>query len=63
MSPNGFVYFDFYQTDRVEEEPLANGGYLPVEKVYSFEPVPADQLTAEEQNTSSVHRPTCGANT
>ena len=49
MSPNGFVYFDFYQTDRVEEEPLANGGYLPVEKVYSFEPVPADQLTAEEQ--------------
>ena len=49
MSPNGFVYFDFYQTDRVEEEPLANGGYLPVEKVYSFEPVPTDQLTAEEQ--------------
>ena len=49
MSPNGFVYFDFYQTDRVEEEPLANGGYLPIEKVYSFEPVPADQLTAEEQ--------------
>lgn len=49
MSPNGFVYFDFYQTDRVEEEPLANGGYLPVEKVYSFEPVPADQLTTEEQ--------------
>ena len=38
MTPNSYVYFDYYQTADTKDEPLAIGGYLPVEKVYSFEP-------------------------
>ncbi len=48
MSPTTFMYFDYYQTKYTAEEPLAIGGYVPVEKVYSFEPM-HESLTAEEQ--------------
>ena len=48
MTPNTYLYFDYYQTNDVENEPLAIGGYLPLERVYSYEPVPAS-LTPEEQ--------------
>lgn len=47
MSPTTFMYFDYYQTKDTEGEPLAIGGYLPLEKVYEFEPVP-EVLSAEE---------------
>ena len=47
MTPTEYCYFDYYQADP-KTEPEAIGGYLPLEKVYSFEPVP-DSLTAEEQ--------------
>lgn len=41
MTPNAFCYFDYYQSwDRAAEPPAA-GAYLPLEKVYAFEPVPA----------------------
>lgn len=46
MSPTSHCYFDYYQ-GKPELEPLAIGGYLPLEKVYSFDPVP-DELSAEE---------------
>jgi hexosaminidase len=46
MSPTSHCYFDYYQ-GAPETEPLAIGGYLPLDKVYSFEPVP-EELTAEE---------------
>jgi len=46
MSPNSHCYFDHYQ-GKPELEPLAIGGFLPLEKVYSFEPVPED-LNSEE---------------
>jgi len=49
MSPTDYCYFDYYQTQHTEGEPLAIGGYVPLEKVYSFEPAP-DQLTAEQKN-------------
>jgi hexosaminidase len=39
MSPTTFCYFDFYQS-KYPGEPLAIGGYLPIERVYQFEPVP-----------------------
>ena len=48
MSPTSFMYFDYYQTTYTDEEPLAIGGYVPVEKVYSFEPM-NESLTPEEQ--------------
>jgi len=47
MSPNTNCYFDHYQTEDRESQPLAIGGFLPLEKVYSFNPVP-HELTEEE---------------
>lgn len=41
MTPTSFCYFDYYQA-APENEPLAIGGFLPIEKVYGFKPVPAD---------------------
>ncbi len=46
MTPTSHCYFDYYQSDP-DSEPLAIGGFLPIEKVYSYEPVPAE-LTADE---------------
>jgi hexosaminidase len=46
MSPNSHCYFDHYQGDP-RFEPKAIGGYLTLEKVYSYEPEP-EGLTAEE---------------
>jgi hexosaminidase len=46
MTPTSFCYFDYYQ-GQPELEPLAIGGYLPLEQVYAYEPVP-DVLTAEQ---------------
>ena len=48
MSPGSHCYFDFYQGEQ-KTEPLAIGGYTPLEKVYSFNPIP-DELSAEESN-------------
>lgn len=46
MTPNTYVYFDYYQSPDVDKEPLAIGGYLPVKSVYAFEPAP-DSLAAD----------------
>lgn len=46
MSPGDYLYFDHYQGDPASE-PLAWGGFNPLERVYRFEPVP-DSLTAAE---------------
>lgn len=48
MTPNTYLYFDYYQTKNIDNEPLAIGGYLPMERVYNYEPMPAS-LTPEEQ--------------
>ncbi|BEG98737.1 glycoside hydrolase family 20 protein [Bacteroides sedimenti] len=46
MTPSSHLYFDHYQS-LDPREPLAIGGYSSVERVYSFEPIPAE-LTKEE---------------
>ncbi|UBM60615.1 family 20 glycosylhydrolase [Marinilongibacter aquaticus] len=46
MTPNSHMYLDHYQGDRATE-PLAIGGFLPLDRVYSYEPVP-EGFTAEE---------------
>ncbi|MBK6752760.1 MAG: family 20 glycosylhydrolase [Flavobacteriales bacterium] len=46
MSPGSHCYFDHYQGDPANE-PLAIGGYTPLQKTYSYEPIPAE-LNAEE---------------
>lgn len=48
MTPNNYVYLDYYPTMNTQDEPLGIGGYNPVEKVYSLEPVPAS-LNEEER--------------
>ncbi len=47
MTPGSHCYFDHYQSWPADE-PLAIGGYTPLEKVYAYEPIPAE-LNAEEQ--------------
>ena len=46
MSPNSPLYFDHYQGD-ARFEPLAIGGFNPLQRVYSYEPVP-DSLTTDQ---------------
>ena len=46
MTPTSHLYFDYYQGEP-ETEPLAIGGFLPLETVYAYEPVP-EELTEEE---------------
>ena len=41
MTPSKRVYFDQYQSENSKDEPLAIGGFMPVEQVYQYEPVPA----------------------
>ena len=49
MVPTSHFYLDYYQTRDRENEPLSIGGYVPVEKCYSFEPI-AEDMTDEEKN-------------
>lgn len=46
MTPTSHVYFDYYQGDE-KTEPKAIGGFVPLEKVYNYEPIP-EALNAEE---------------
>ena len=47
MTPNSHCYLDYYQTDKIDQEPKAIGGFLPLEKVYSLDPY--EGLNADEQ--------------
>ena len=48
MTPTTHSYFDYYQTDpKTKKVPLAIGGFVPIEKTYSFDPTP-DVLTPEQ---------------
>jgi hexosaminidase len=40
MTPGGWTYFDHYQSEDKEREPLAIGGFTDLEKVYGYHPVP-----------------------
>lgn len=41
MTPNSHLYFDYYQSDP-RRQPEAIGGYIPLRKVYEYEPIPAE---------------------
>ena len=47
MAPYHYTYLDYYQSEDRAKEPLAIGGFLPLEKVYGYEPIPA-ALNAEQ---------------
>ena len=40
MTPTSNTYFDYYQSQDQAHEPLAIGGFLPLETVYGYEPIP-----------------------
>ena len=48
MTPNYCMYFDKYQSQEESKEPFGIGGYLPVEKVYAYEPCKED-MPAEQK--------------
>ncbi len=49
MTPTEYCYFDYYQANP-DNEPLAIGGFLPLKKVYDYDPVP-ESLS----ETAAVH--------
>ena len=48
MTPTKFCYFDHYQSTNQAAEPKAIGGYLPLKRVYQFDPLP-EKLAPEFQ--------------
>lgn len=46
LTPTSHAYFDYYQATHTDE-PLAIGGFLPLKKVFGFNPIP-EGLTEEE---------------
>ena len=42
LTPTSHTYFDYYQVKDTSKEPLAIGGFLPLDKVYTWEPMPAE---------------------
>lgn len=47
MASSTHLYLDYYQSRDIAREPHAIGGFIPLSRVYAFEPVPAE-LTPEE---------------
>ncbi len=54
MAPNATCYLDHYQAKDTTNEPLAIGGYTPIEEIYNYEPIP-DELD------ESLHKYIIGA--
>ena len=44
MTPNDYCYLDYYATKDTQNEPLAIGGFVPLEKSYSFNPYESLEL-------------------
>lgn len=53
MTPDQFVYLDYYQSLN-PAEPLAAGGYLPLNKIYGYEPLPDSLSSAEKKYVKGV---------
>ena len=50
MCPTSHCYFDYYQTEKDETNKTAFDGYIPLEKVYSFNPVPKELSNKEAKH-------------
>jgi hexosaminidase len=46
MAPTSHTYLDYYQSRDTQHEPIAIGGFLPMDTVYAFDPYP-DSLEAQ----------------
>lgn len=49
MTPNNYCYFDYYQQDP-STQPEAIGGYINLQKVYQWDPVPAVLETSKHKH-------------
>ncbi|ULQ53766.1 beta-N-acetylhexosaminidase [Flavihumibacter fluvii] len=47
MTPNSYVYFDYAQTKK--EDSVVIGGFLPLDKVYNYEPIPKELPSGKEK--------------
>ena len=54
MTPNYCMYFDKYQSTDESKEPFGIGGYLPVDKVYAYEPCKEGMTEAEKAHILGV---------
>ena len=54
MTPNSYCYFDYYQSRKIQDEPFAIGGFVSVEKVYSFEPYTPDMTPEQREHILGV---------
>jgi hexosaminidase len=50
MAPTSHTYLDYYQSRDLKKEPRAFGGFLPLDTVYAYEPVPATLSATEAQH-------------
>jgi hexosaminidase len=50
MTPHAFCYFDYYQWRNRNEEPLSIGGYIPMSKVYMYDPIPKELSEKQAQH-------------
>lgn len=53
MTPESHCYFDYYQS-LYKEEPLAAGGFTPLQKVYGYEPLAAGTDTLQTKYLAGV---------
>jgi len=53
MAPNTYCYLDYYQADP-KTQPLAIGGFLPLWKVYGYNPMPASLSPDETKHILGV---------
>lgn len=49
MTPVQHTYINLYQTSDRKSEPLSNGGFLPLNKIYAYNPVPQELAPADAQ--------------
>jgi hexosaminidase len=54
LTPTNFTYFDYYQSRDTAHEPLAIGNFLPLDRVYTWEPMPAELSPAEQKHVLGV---------
>lgn len=50
MTPNTYLYFDYYQGKDTSKEPLSIGGYIPLRSVYYYDPVPSSLSRKEARH-------------
>ena len=54
MTPDTYYYLDYYQSIDVDNEPFGIGGYLPVERCYSYEPYPESMSEIDRKHIIGV---------